>query len=547
MRMQSIPVESPRPAASILIVDDNSDNLLALEAVLEPMGHGIIRASSGEQAVRKALQFDFAVILLDVQMRGLDGFETASLLKQSEKVKRTPIIFLTAAMLDPGNAFEGYKHGAVDYLLKPIDARILRSKVSVFVDLYLAKEELKRQSALLRQRELREQQRADDARYQALAEAMPLIVWTARADGWLDSFNRRWFDYSGLSPQQSEGEGWLTALHPDDVERCREQWRSAVLTGDPSEVECRFRRARDGAYRWHLGRSVPVRGARGEILRWVGTCTDIDDQKRAETEAISERTQLQRLSTENARLYQDAQKAVLLRDEFLSVASHELKTPLTPLNLTLTALQRNIEQSRSSKLPLEKIERDVSTARRHVRKLASLVDDLLDVSRIRAGRLDLTLEDVDLREVVQEVLSRFAHQAANAGCDLRLRADVASVGRWDRLRLEQIVTNLLSNAIKYGAGKPVEVELVGDGQREVLVVRDEGIGMLPDVLVRIFGRFERGHSERNYGGLGLGLYIARQITAALGGTIDVRSEPGQGSTFTVELPRSPQAPAAQPG
>ncbi len=513
----------------ILIVDDHAENLLALEALLEPMGQPVERAENGRQAVRKALQHDFAVILMDVQMRELDGFETAALLKQSERTKRIPIIFLTAAMLDAAYIAEGYKHGAVDYLLKPIEPRILRSKVGVFVDLHQAKEELKRQGELLRQRELEDLQRANDARYHALAEAMPLLVWTARPDGALDSFNRRWVDYTGMSAAQSEGWGWLDAVHPEDVQRCRAAWTAAVQEGVGSEIECRFRRSSDGSYRWHLGRSVPVRGPTGELSRWVGTLTDIDDQKR--------------LSTENARLYQNAQKsmleaqeAILLRDEFLSVASHELKTPLTPLNLTLTALERAVEQRAT---PLERIARDLSTARRHVRKLAALVEGLLDVSRIRAGKLELTLENVDLREVIQEVVSRFAPQAAQAGSELvpQLPEEDLS-GCWDRLRLEQIVTNLISNALKYGAGKPVELRLVGTSDQVTLIVRDQGIGMQADVLGRIFGRFERGHSNRNYGGLGLGLYIARQIVVALGGAISVQSAPGKGSTFTVQLPRA---------
>jgi len=165
------------------------------------------------------------------------------------------------------------------------------------------------------------------------------------------------------------------------------------------------------------------------------------------------------------------------------------------------------------------------------------VDALLDVSRLTQGRLALTWEELDLTEVVREVAERFAQQAAKAGCELKVVAEERVVGRWDRLRLEQVVTNLLSNALKYGAGRPVHVEVEGESERAVLAVRDEGIGIEPEHLERIFGKFERAVSGRHYGGLGLGLYITRQIVQALEGTIEVESEPGHGATFRVVLPR----------
>ncbi|ADO68078.1 GAF domain-containing sensor histidine kinase [Stigmatella aurantiaca] len=244
-------------------------------------------------------------------------------------------------------------------------------------------------------------------------------------------------------------------------------------------------------------------------------------------------------AVDNARLYHEGQDAVRLRDEFLGIASHELKTPLTPLRLRLQMLQRQVEgASRSGEpLPAERFSEALDVALRQVRKLTDLVDNLLDVSRISAGRMKLELEEVDLAALAAELVSRFTPSAAQLGCVLELHAPAPVLGRWDRLRVEQVVTNLLTNALKYGAGRPVAVRVEGAGERARLTVKDQGIGIAEEDLARIFERFERAVSDRHYGGLGLGLYITRQIVEAFGGTVGVTSRPGMGSTFTLELPR----------
>ncbi|MDY7227596.1 ATP-binding protein [Hyalangium rubrum] len=249
------------------------------------------------------------------------------------------------------------------------------------------------------------------------------------------------------------------------------------------------------------------------------------------------------LSVENARLYREAQEAIRLRDEFLSIASHELKTPLTPLSLKLQMLSREVRKQPDS--PLRRsVEDYVAIGTRQVKKLSELVSDLLDVTRISGGKLRLEFEDVDLTTIVREVVGRYEPEAARLGTSLSLEAQGVVVGHWDRLRLEQVVTNLIDNALKYGAGKPVDVRLRVSEGKACLLVRDEGIGIAPEYLPRIFGRFERAVSERHYGGLGLGLYITRTIIEAMGGHIQVESQPGQGSTFTVELPLDPRTVAA---
>ncbi|HZC28677.1 MAG TPA: PAS domain S-box protein, partial [Gaiellaceae bacterium] len=268
--------------ANILVVDDREENLVALEAILEPLGENLIRAGSGEDALRRLLLHDVAVILLDVQMPELDGFETAALIKQREKTRAIPIIFLTAISKDEAQVFRGYSSGAVDYLFKPFDPQVLRSKVGVFIELYRKNEQLRVQAELLRERELSDARRESEARYRALADAMPQIVWTADREGKATYYNRRFFDYTGLDPGSVAGDEWIQILHPDDLETTLALRKQTLRSGDVFEIEYRFRNAQ-GAYRWHLGRAVPVRTpADGEIEFWVGTATEIDSRKRTE-------------------------------------------------------------------------------------------------------------------------------------------------------------------------------------------------------------------------------------------------------------------------
>lgn len=242
------------------------------------------------------------------------------------------------------------------------------------------------------------------------------------------------------------------------------------------------------------------------------------------------------LAVDNARLYREAQLAVRARDDFLTIASHELRTPLTPMQLQVDGLLR---AGKRGDLTAERATPRLEMIKRQVERLARLITNLLDISRISAGRLQLEIEDVDLAATVNDVLDRFREELLAAGCPVDLSASASIVGRWDRLRLDQIVTNLLSNAIKYGAGKPIDVALWDLGDRARLTVRDRGIGIAPDQQARIFERFERAVSSENYSGFGMGLWIVRQIADALGATIEVHSHPGDGATFTVDLPKTP--------
>ncbi|MDB5100561.1 MAG: yycG4 [Cyanobacteria bacterium RYN_339] len=275
------------PTVNVLLVDDRPENLLALEAILEGMGLNLVKANSGMEALRSLLRMDFALILMDVQMPDMNGLETAALIKERQRTRHIPIIFLTAINKEERYVFEGYSVGAVDYLFKPFDPTVLRSKVAVFIELYRKTLALKDQGERLRRAEAREAQltleaaqRESAARYRNLAEAMPHIVCTGPPEGPFTYFNQRWWAYSGLVP----GTPWNRqtierVVHEDDVEHYIAQQADVIQTGTGITTEVRLRRV-DGVYRWHLAQVYPELGAEGEILGWIGTATDIDDRIR---------------------------------------------------------------------------------------------------------------------------------------------------------------------------------------------------------------------------------------------------------------------------
>lgn len=241
------------------------------------------------------------------------------------------------------------------------------------------------------------------------------------------------------------------------------------------------------------------------------------------------------LALDNSRLLHDRQRAIRVREEFLSIASHELLTPVTALQTNIQSLLRLHRMGQE--IPPERLVRALDVADRQVRRLGMLVHELLDVSRIESGKVHLNVQRFDLSELVTEIVARYEEEAERLGCRLSARCPPDAWGDWDRHRIEQVVTNLLSNAIKYGRSRPVHVQVGANEEAVWIRVEDQGLGIPREAIGQIFARFERAVRDTGYGGLGLGLYIAHQIVEAHGGRIDVVSEPGVGSVFTVTLPR----------
>jgi signal transduction histidine kinase len=286
---------------------------------------------------------------------------------------------------------------------------------------------------------------------------------------------------------------------------------------------------------------------RGQTIGVISIVSSAPERRygASDLELVQEVARRAAIAIDNARLYREAQEAIHVRDEFLSVASHELNTPMTSLTLSLQSMARSIQQGRAG--DPQAMGKLVERALRQAARLTRLNTELLDVSRIHAGRLPLDLADVDLGEVVREVIGQFKPDLARAGCSVSIRGSGLVVGLWDRSRVDQLVTNLLANAIKFGAGKPIEIFVGEEAGTARLAVQDHGIGIDPARQGRIFERFERAVSDRHYGGLGLGLYISHQIAEAHRGVIRVQSALGAGATFTVELPRAGPPRSAEPG
>lgn len=276
--------------------------------------------------------------------------------------------------------------------------------------------------------------------------------------------------------------------------------------------------------------------ARGKSLGMLTLARDEPSRRYGRGDLVLAQELARRAShaIDNSRLYQQAQAAISLRDEFLTIASHELRTPVTALRLQISALQRALEQH--GELDPGCRHRLVTT-QRQTERLCRLIESLLDVSRITAGRLRFDIEEMDLSQVTSAVVEQFREEAARAQCELVLRAETPVKGWWDKLRIEQVLGNLLSNALKYAPGKPVIVCVEAKGDLARLTVADQGIGISAQDLTRIFGRFERAVPSRHYGGLGLGLFVSQRIVEGLGGSIEATSRPGVGTTFSVWLPR----------
>ncbi|NUP04657.1 MAG: response regulator [Polyangiaceae bacterium] len=509
---------------SVLLVDDKPANLLALEAILEPLGLRTVRANSGEEALKQLLKHDFALVLLDVQMPQMDGFETASAMKAHPRTAGIPIIFITAISREAAHVFKGYARGAVDYILKPFDPDILRAKVSIFVDLHTKGETIKAQAKLLHQRELEALERRSELRFRRLTDLMPLLMLAKRADGTVYYGNRAWADFTGSAEPRSLMDP--DRLHPEEVNEVMQQWRESLGKESFFERQLRLRRV-DGVFRWHLVRAVPERNEHGVCEGWIVTATDIDDQKHAEAER-------QRLFEAEQAARMAAEAATRMKDEFLATVSHELRTPLH-------SILGWAQMLRSGMLDGPRVQRALETIERNAGAQRELIDDLLDVSRIVRGNMRLQRRKMDVVAVAQTALDTVRPSADTKGVELAMKAASPTQEIWgDPDRIQQIVSNLLTNAVKFTPrGGHITVAISSTDADVSIVVRDTGAGIAEDFLPYVFERFRQADhtTTRAFQGLGLGLAIVRHLVELHEGKIAASSPGlGQGATFEVRLP-----------
>ena len=366
--------------------------------------------------------------------------------------------------------------------------------------------------------------RASEEQYRSLAEAIPQIVWTARPDGWIDYYNQRWFEYTGMTLEQTQGWGWAPVLHADDLQKCIDRWTVSLRSGNPHQHESRFKRKADGTYRWHLVRGLPVRDRAGNIVKWFGTCTDIDDQKKAREEAES---------------------ASRAKSEFLANMSHEIRTPMNGI-LGMTDLALGTQLTREQRDYLTMVKGSAEA-------LLAVINDILDFSKIEARKLHLESVTFGLRDSLGDTMRALAPRAQEKDIELAFRIEPAVpdslVG--DPLRLRQIVINLVGNAIKFTDRGEVVVdcrlsEATPGFCTLQFSVRDTGIGIPTEKQQTVFEAFTQADpsTTRKYGGTGLGLAICYELARLMEGRVWVESKAGEGSTFhfTVRLGVARDAP-----
>ncbi len=485
----------------ILIVDDKPENLLSLKKILELNNFEVDTASSGEEALKKILKTFYHLIILDVQMPGMDGFEVAETLSGYSKSKDIPIIFLSAVNTEKRFITKGYASGALDYVTKPVDPDILLLKVKTFYRLHEQTRELNRIQAALREEiEVRKQAQYElkerNHELRSILESIPQIAFTAKPDGSIEFVNEKWFEYADNSTDFPE-------CHQED-DMCT-KWKEAVVTGEPLELEVRICKKELKDYQWYLLRATPVK-EKDVIVKWVGTFTNIEEQKQA----------LQK------------------KNEFISIASHELKTPLTSIKAYIHLLQKSIK----NRVP-DEASQFLNRTQVQIDKLYTLIADLLDISKIESGKLKFNKKHFLFSDLLKNTIEITQQTYADYDIITKNMADAKVFA--DEIRIEQVLINYFSNAIKYSPDKKevhISTEITPENHLKVCV-RDFGIGISKEKQKNLFRKFYRAEdTSTRFQGLGIGLYICSEIIKRHNGTIGVESEPNEGSLFYFTLPVS---------
>jgi signal transduction histidine kinase/DNA-binding response OmpR family regulator len=569
--------------ADILIVDDRSDKLLVYGTILEDLGQNLFTAASGEQALKQVLERDFAVILLDVNMPGMDGLETADLIRKRGRSAHIPIIFVTADFNDDHHMAKGYALGAVDYIASPVVPEILRAKVKVFVDLYLLAQQAQRQAqehiALAEEKVARAAAEQATRRLAFLAQASVALAGSldlaaitrelaglcvpfladvcalalVSEDGKSASTEVAWMSEDpqlGLLRRSvaSAGSCWFDAA----VERVRKTGKLETFGDHPASAATGAPDERLLARDIGAAADFPVDGlvivplsARGRTLGALALGLGPSGRK-LDPDALSMATDLAAraaVALDNARLYGKIQAEDRRKDEFLAMLAHELRNPLAPISNAVHILQM------SEKDPA-KLKWAIGVIARQLTQLVRLVDDLLDVSRITRGKIELKIESIDAAQVVAAAVetSRPFVDALEHSLTVLLPPEPLLV-KGDFARVAQILSNLINNAAKYtNQGGHISVTAAREGANVVFRVRDTGIGIPGELLSSIFEPFTQIDRTlaRSQGGLGIGLTLVRRLVEMQGGRVFASSEgPDRGSEFTVSLPTAGPAQRAK--
>jgi len=505
--------------APILIVDDNASKRLALKAVLEPLRYVIVEADSGAACLRSVLANDFAVILLDVRMPIMDGFETAALIRLRAESELTPIIFVTAQASDELTS-DRYAAGAVDFITAPVDPDELRAKVTVLANLFL-----RAQENAAKAREL--QVTADQLRL--LTEAAPIGIFQTDTDNRYTYTNARWAEITGVSSDEAFGAEWHVMLDAEQRAATAGEFEQHLVD---DEFSSRLRlQTGSGSPRLTVLTARRVLDA-GRPAGWVGTLADITAETQAETAMVEARDH--------------ATEALRLKSDFLANMSHEIRTPMSSvIGWTELLMETDLDADQRG---------FVQTLSRSGEALMNVINGILDFSKIEQGQLQVEDMEFDLQALVDEVVNLLAQSARTKGLALMavLEDSVPDIVRGDANRLRQVLTNLIGNAIKFTQTGEIALrvtaqEAVGSDTVVRFEVSDTGMGIAADKLEMIFEPFTQADTSitRKHGGTGLGLAISSRLTELMGGEVGVTSVLGAGSTFWFTIGFRPAAVAEQ--
>ncbi len=512
-------------AVEILLVDDAPDKLLALEAALSDLNQPVVKARSGSEALRLVLQREFAVILLDINMPGMDGFETAALIRQRRSSARTPIIFVTSFSTADVEVYRGYSLGAVDYLFTPVTPEVLRSKVTVFVELAKKSREIQRQSEALR--------RAEEERLQRkLDETNARLEWETRRnhffrlsiellaiadyEGVITQSNPTWNKVLGYRPEDLQGRQLHDFIHPDDLPAARETLGNILKAETPLYFENRFRAA-DGSYHW-LGWTIAPFAAEGLLYIFA---RDMTERRERENE-------IRRL---NSDLEQRTLSLQLLNQELESFSyslAHDLRTPLR----SISAYSEMLIGGEAGVISAEALKM-VRTIQRNSGRMSQLMDDFLAFFRV--ARKDIKQDKIAMAAVAREAIAGVQVDTKRV-VDFRISPMPSAKG--DPAMVLQIFVNLISNAVKFTALREkaeIEIGCLPDRSPTVYFVRDNGVGFNMKYYSRLFGVFERLHRREEFDGTGIGLAIVQKIVQRHGGSVWAESVVDQGATFYFTL------------
>ncbi|MCE9671025.1 ATP-binding protein [Myxococcus stipitatus] len=533
---QALPESAREPERArwptVLVADDDPVSRKLLQLHLVPLRFRVVSAPDGESALEVARRHGPDAVVADAVMPRLDGYRLCLALRQDPRLSRVPVILTQSVTPDELDWRMAHNVGANGFVRRTQDGdelvgallRAVRAggpaplvppgeELSTEEHLFRTVRQLERRVGLLEQAE--RGARDSEERFRLVVNGSYDGIWDWDPRRGTLYWSPRLLEMLGLMPDTFPGtyEAFMALVHPEDQREVLSAMSAHLERGAPYDVSLRLRHA-TGGYRSCVMRGRALRDEQGRPVRMAGIVGDV---------------------TEQLRLYRETREAVRARDDFLTMAAHELRTPLAALRLRVQGAQgvlRAVGLAHAS----QRLSRALEAADRQVQRLADLVESLLDVSQFQGGAPRLHLERVDLAHVVRDAVARSEGAAARAGCQLVLSPLPPTTGRWDGTRLGQVVSHLLSNAMKFGPGKPVEVALEREPAAATLVVRDHGIGIEPGRLDGIFHRFERAVPVRHYGGLGLGLYRLRRIVEAHGGEVLVDSSPGEGATFRVRLP-----------